>query len=468
MLGFSMKRFYIFISFVSFILLPGSNISAGQKGQSTDQAPQSAQKPSGQVLFSQADSVLKEMSRITGLPIKAPLKKRVVDRSEIRQIVTAKLHADYTPEELREQEATLKAFGLVPADFDLAKFLTDFYTEQAAGFYDPRTKTMYIASWVASSQQNMVLAHELTHALQDQNYNLQKYIQAVKADDDASAARLAVVEGYATAAMIQELMGSIPLAQMPSMQPFMAMAIHRDAAEFPVFAKAPFFFRFQSLFPYSQGLDFIQKDLARSDWKGLTRLFTEPPQTSQQIFDPALYFAHTPVAHLDLPHPPVPARQPEFRKVNENAFGELGYYCLLGQLISEDEAKSLAPAWAADRYAVYEAPKNHQLALIARAIWTSQEKAEQFFKDYQTILRKKYGAGLTVESSGAETFVASIPKGEAVIILKGRQCVFGEGISSRQESKFKKWAASLPDTVISPGNQIALEGMGKMEPARSN
>ncbi len=454
-----MKTFWIFFSFVSFALLANPVLSRGQKDQSTGQAPQSApqavQKDSSQALLSQADSVLKEMSRITGLPIKGPLKKQVVNRSEIRQIITAKLHSDYTPEELDEQEAALKAFGLVPADFNLAKFLTDFYTEQAAGFYDPRTKTMYIASWVAPSQQNMVLAHELTHALQDQNFDLQKYIQAVKDDDDASMARMAVVEGYATAAMIQELMGSIPLAKMPSMQPFMAMAIHQDAAEFPVFSKAPFFFRFQALFPYSQGLDFVQKDLARADWKGLAGLFAKPPQTTQQIFDPALYFSHAPVAQLDLPQPPVPARKPKFRKVNENTFGELGYYCLLAQLISENEAKSLSPAWAADRYAVYEAPKSRQLALIARTVWTSQRKAEQFFKDCQAILRKKYGTGLKVNSSGTETFIASIPLGEAVIILKGRQCIFGEGISKGQEIKFEKWAALLKDTVISPGNQIA-------------
>lgn len=450
-----------FWPFVTSVLLTCPVLAAGQVPQPTPQA-------SGQELLSQADAVLKKMSGITGLPIKAPLKKRVVGRSEIRQIITTKLHSEYTPKELEEQNATLKAFGLVPPDFSLTKFLIDFYAEQAAGFYDPKTKTMYIASWVAPNQQQMVLAHELTHALQDQNFDLQKYVQAVKDDDDASAARLAVVEGYATAAMIQELIGSIPLAKMPSLQPFMAMSIHQDAAEFPVFAKAPFFFRFQSLFPYSQGLDFVQKDLARSDWEGLRGLFTKPPQTTKQIFDPSVYFHHDPITKIDLPDPPVPSQTVKFRKVNENVLGELGYYCLLGQLISEDEAKSLAPAWAADRYAVYEAPQGNPLALIARTVWTTDQKAVQFFKDYQAILRKKYGTSLAMKRSEEATFVASIPTGEAVLILKGRQCIIGEGISTSQEGDFKKWAASLKDQAVSPGDQIASAALRHAAPLQSN
>jgi hypothetical protein len=435
-------------------LLPATQVD-NSAARPIQRPTQSARTASGQALLSQADSVLKIMSRLTGLPIKAPLKKELVNRAGIRQIIKAKLRSDYSPVDLEQQQATLQAFGLVGADFDLAKFLEDFYTEQAAGFYDPRTKTMYIADWVKPDQQRMVLDHELTHALQDQNFNLQNYLRAVKDNDDASAARLAVVEGYATAAMIQELIGSVPLGRLPSMQPFMAMAIHQDRSEFPVYASAPFFFRFQSLFPYSQGLNFIQKDLARSNWQSLSQLFTQPPETTQQIFDPALYFSHGPALHLDLPHPPAPARKPEMRKIKENTFGELGYYCLLGQLISEDEAKSLAPAWVEDRYAVYQATAGQPLALIARTVWATRENAAQFFKDYQAILRKKYGAGLKAMPSPPHTFVAGIPQGEAVVILKGSQCVLGDGISKKQRAVFEKWASGLKDQPAALGNKIA-------------
>jgi len=104
------------------------------RSQSKTAAPQS--------LLSSADAVLKEMSGITGLPIKSPLKKKLANRAEIRRYLTESLHAEYTPREIHQQETMLKAFGLVSREFTLGEFLVSFYTEQAAGVYDQRTKTM--------------------------------------------------------------------------------------------------------------------------------------------------------------------------------------------------------------------------------------------------------------------------------------------------------------------------------------
>jgi len=167
-------------------------------------------------LLAQADEVLQKMSRITGLPIKSPVHKKIVSREEVQKILLHNLHTEYTPQEIHVQEGTLRAFGLISKDFDFQKFIINFYTEQVAGFYDPQTKTMYMADWIPPNMQGMVLSHELTHALQDQNFNLVQYMKAVKHDDDAEAARQAVVEGYATAAMFQTVLGDTPISAMSS------------------------------------------------------------------------------------------------------------------------------------------------------------------------------------------------------------------------------------------------------------
>jgi Zn-dependent peptidase ImmA (M78 family) len=120
------------------------------------------------------------MSRTTGLPIRAPLKKQILSRAEIRKYLESSLQEEYTPQEIHVQESALKAFGLVSREFDLAKFLLAFYTEQAAGAYDPRRQTMFIADWPTEEMQKMVLAHELTHALQDQNFDLEKFLHAAR------------------------------------------------------------------------------------------------------------------------------------------------------------------------------------------------------------------------------------------------------------------------------------------------
>src|SRR5205809_433150 len=82
-------------------------------------------------------------------------------------------------------------------------------TEQVAGFYDPHTKTMNMADWIPPEMQSMVLSHELTHALQDQNYDLDKFLHAARDNDDATSARQAIVEGHAMAAMMQHALGQV-------------------------------------------------------------------------------------------------------------------------------------------------------------------------------------------------------------------------------------------------------------------
>ena len=102
------------------------------------------------------------------------------------------------PEEIRAEELTLKKFGLVPQDFDLAKNTVDLLTEQAAAFYDYNKKKLFITESTPSDTQEPVLAHELSHALADQNFNLARFIRQARKSDDGSTARLAVMEGQAT------------------------------------------------------------------------------------------------------------------------------------------------------------------------------------------------------------------------------------------------------------------------------
>ena len=141
------------ISRLALLAFVGPSVSIA--GALSTQAP----APPTPSLLARADELLREMSRTTGLPIRAPLKKQILSRAEIRKYLEQSLHEEYTPQEIHIQESVLKAFGLVSREFDLAKFLLAFYTEQAAGAYDPRRKTLFIADWPTEEMQEMVLAH---------------------------------------------------------------------------------------------------------------------------------------------------------------------------------------------------------------------------------------------------------------------------------------------------------------------
>lgn len=406
-----------------------------------------AQQTDLQAQLASADEVLGEMSRTTGLPIKAPLKKRILGRPAIEKYLTESLHAEFSPEELHVQEATLRAFGLVSRDFNLEKFLIAFYTEQAAGFYDPRTKTMNIADWVAPDMQAMVLAHELTHALQDQNFDLDKFLHATPDNDDATNARQAIAEGHAMAAMMQHVLGPVDLGGLPSLEPLMAGVVDQQLKEFPAFTNAPFFFRLQALFPYLQGMAFMQSGLTHGGWNTLNSLFTAPPATTKELFEPEIYFGHKPLPKVSLPKPVPLSGVPRLRLLAQNTMGELGYYALLGQLISEDEAKQVALAWLADRYLLYEYSGKpdgaEKFVLVSRTKWSDAEKALSFFRDYQTILQKKY-PGLSPDArSGADLFIGDVGANRVIVLRKGDEVLWAEGIPAAQTDAMLNYLKSL-------------------------
>ncbi len=408
-------------------------------------SPVSAQAPQKQPesLLETADQVLEEMSRITGLPVKSPLEKRLVSHAQIKNCLAENLHAEFTREEIQIQEATLKAFGLVAREFDLGKFLITFYTEQAAGFYDPRRKTMFIADWVSEDVQKMVLAHELTHALQDQNFDLEKFLRAARADDDASNARQAVAEGHAMAAMTERLIEPQDLAALPSLEPLMAGLAHQQMEEFPVFSKAPYFFRSQALFPYSEGMAFMQRGLTQGGWKTLNSVFSRPPKTTKEIYEPELYFHPKASPELSLPRPAPLASARDLRFLAENTMGELGYCALLGQFFSEVEARAVGREWQADRYIVYEKVASHGYALVARTRWSTPEAASQFFRDYCTLLARKFPELAPDKDSIEDLFIGSAANGKVLLLRKGNECRWAEGVHPRQAKSMLGFLRSL-------------------------
>ena len=401
------------------------------------------QSPSPQELLSQADEVLQQMSQITGLPIKGPVNKRVISRPEVEKYLTENLHEEMTPAEMHAQEAEMRAFGLVPRDFNLEKFLISFFTEQAAGFYDPQLKTMFIADWIPADTQSMVLSHELTHALQDENWDLENYLRSVRDNEEATNARQAVVEGYATAAMMQQVAGGVDLEQLPSISPLLEMVIHQQFEEYPEFSHAPYFLRVEALFPYVQGMGFIQAGLQLGGWKNLNGLFDHPPEATKQIFEPQTYFNHQVLPKITITHPPALELAPGLRFLSENSMGELGYYALLGQLISEEEANTLSPAWLADRYLLYERAGGNDYTLVARTRWASPEQAQAFFRDYHTILANKYPDLATSKRSSPNEFIGSAASGVILLERNGDECAWAEGVPAAKAETMLAWLRAL-------------------------
>src|SRR4026208_2312029 len=173
-------------------------VSLTTRSQAQATATRTAQNAA---IVSTADAVLKETSELRELSILRAVKSGAQSRSEIERMIVKNLDKDTTPAEMHAAEVLLKAFGLAPKDFAYRAFLIKLLTEQVAGYYDPKAQQFYLADWIELEGQKPVMAHELTHALQDQHFNLKRFEKWPKGDSDAELAAHALIEGDATLAM---------------------------------------------------------------------------------------------------------------------------------------------------------------------------------------------------------------------------------------------------------------------------
>lgn len=347
--------------------------------------PATAQK---QEFLQAADEVLAEMSKLVSLPILSPLKKSMRSREEIRDYLLQKMKEDKDADKRYADQRTMEKFGLLPKDYPLDQVLVKVLTEQIAGLYDPDSQEFFIADWTSPADQRSVMSHELTHALQDQHFHIDKWTDAAKPNDDAELARDAVLEGSAMAAMLDyEFRGKGSVRDLGDFDPTMFMG---DADSSPELSKAPKVLQDELLFPYTAGVAFTQHLLkAGNGWPDFYKVFQNPPASTQQIMHPDLYLRGVLPAKVALPSTKG-LTSADWKKLDENDMGEFGVQEILKQFLPKERSIALASSWGGDRYAIFENQKNKRTMLEFRVRLSSDADAARFFGAYSEVLDAKY------------------------------------------------------------------------------
>ncbi len=415
-------------------------------------APPSADsKPATDAEFiAAADEVLGQMSQITGLKLLTPLKKSLRSREEIRAYVIKQMNEEKNPAERYADQRSAEAFGLLPKGFDLDSFMVNVLTEQIEGLYDPKTREFYIADWSPLADQRMVMAHELTHALEDQHFQIEAWVKAAKPNEDAELARDAVLEGSAMAAMVDYLMLGTgrSLKDVPDFDPGMLIG---DLGSTPTLQKAPPFLKDALIFPYLGGLTFSAAVMKNTGWDALPGLFEKPPVSTQQILHPALYRSGKTPASVTLPRLEKLLGD-NWSKLDENIMGEFGWKEVLKQFLDNDRAKTLAAAWDGDRYLLYEQKQTKRLILVTRLHLDSEDHAARFFGQYSEALEKKYSERSNLLRR-QNFFSVETPNGGVFLDCLGDECVTMEGTTRNIFDGFTKalnWPLA-PQSLERPG-----------------
>ncbi len=351
------------------------------------------------------------LPRLRRIPFKHEVKRDVTKREAMKAMLLKEFDEDMTPEEFRANELAMKAFGLVPRSLDLKPLLIQVYSEEIAAFYDPKTKTMHLIEEPEAKtkaqptflerlfgkkggfdkdESKTVIAHELTHALADQHYDLDALHKEAKHDDDRSLAVSALIEGEATLAMMGAGMddwdGSrvikMPAADLDRglslITPFMTfMGGGKSLREAPAIISETM------IFPYLRGMVFCARLANDGGWKAVDEAYRNPPVSTEQILHPEKYHAKPDLPTMIELGELKPG--PGWKEVGRNVLGELQTSIMLGR-----QGAKAAAGWDGDRYAVFESP-DQKLGLVWFSTWDSEDEAREFARAYARYQTKRQG-----------------------------------------------------------------------------
>lgn len=390
-------------------------------------AQRAARTAQNAAIVSTSDAVLKETSEIRELSILREVKSGAQSRSEIERMIVKNLDADTTPAEMHATEVLLKAFGLAPPSFAYRSFLIGLLTEQVAGYYDPKAQQFYLADWIELDGQKPVMAHELTHALQDQHFNLKRFEKWPRSDSDAELAAHALIEGDATLAMMLYL----------GRHPAIALGFLRSSQESSAeqFKLAPRALRDSLIFPYQYGLTWATQVHRRGGWAMVSDAFTKLPLSTEQILHVEKYFSYEPPVKLTLPSFRR-ALGPGWKRIDNDVNGEWGYYLVLDEFLNNaTESKQAAAGWGGDRFAIYEGPRGSDVFLAQVSVWDTPADAREFFGAYWQRTEKRFPEASKFKgefsSDGDERREWKARSGRGVMELRGSRVVILEGIPAK-------------------------------------
>jgi len=387
------------------------------------------------ILFALVDELIKFSSDETGLPIKSTVKRQLTTRAVVESYLKEKFDEDQGAKRLQKGEIVLKKFGLLDRDFALKPFLLELLNEQIEAYYDSKTKTVNMLDWISVDDQKPVLAHELTHALQDQHSDLEKWNDQTPdevsfntsgdidhlAKDELDTARDAVAEGQATAVMMDYVLKPMgkSLIKNPEIIDFAKQQMNASDSS-PILSRAPLLLTESLLFPYSEGLSFEQDVwMDQGQVPAFAGALDRPPTSTWEIMNPREYEKkHSPAIPLmpDI-HPLV---DKIYKPYDIGQVGQLDLH-ILAHLFGGDAASAdLTPAWDGGIYwagqrlsakTPEEQASTKSLSLFYLSVWKNAASAQEFTRLYANSLGRKY-SGLKPDLEAQRSNFAALPPGE--------------------------------------------------------
>jgi hypothetical protein len=322
-----------------------------------------------------------QIEKAIGVKFKTPPKLEVRSRDQVREFLLMKLREPDIAKQISNEESVFKVLGLIPDTMHLADFFVRVLTEQIIGYYDPKTKVLYVVNGAPEDYAGITIMHELVHALQDQYVDLDS-IQHITGDDDRAAAAQAVIEGQATFEQVYIMAGGSGniAAQLPGGWESMRSTIREAQATQPIFSSAPMVIQESLLFPYINGAEFVRR--YKSARPGKLPFDSLPVSTEQLMHEPA-YFGKEPDVPSTITLPPITGA------TTQNNFGEFGTRLFIFQHTrDQDRSIRASNGWDGDRFALVQGANGNSLAWVT--VWDTPGDAAEFMSAVDAVMQKRF------------------------------------------------------------------------------
>jgi hypothetical protein len=382
-------------------------------------------------LLARTDAIAHDVARVRGLPLKRAVGYDVVDRGELHARLVKLASDRKSADDIAAEGLGLARWGMIPLATSYADLVLDLLTEQIAGYYDTDTKRLTISKSAGDdpSWAEMVLAHELDHALQDQTFDLHKLEDLPAGDDDAALARHALIEGDGIVLMIEWRLARDGKAA-PWGDPHVAAELGQAMAapSGDALDNTPLAVREAMLFPYREGFEFVAALRRRHGWSAVDKAFARPPRSTEQILHVDKYFAdEKPVAVAVS----IPSALAGYAIAASTVWGELGFDLFVrAHGVGELAAAEAAEGWGGDRVIVLAKPGDaepeHAVGL-ARFEWDTEidaiEAEEVAVRAFAAML-----AGTIIEQDQTHVRWLAVDGTQAWIERRGAAMVMAIGV----------------------------------------
>jgi hypothetical protein len=398
-----------------------------------------------QDLFRSVDKIVAFVSEDSGFPRRSAVKRRLVSSAEVEKYTREQEEKEEYAQRFLRSEMTMKKFGLLPREFNLREFVVRANGKEIAAYYDDETKTISLLNWIPKDRQAPILAHELTHALQDQNYDLKAWLKPGQGeqagagkdnqdvDDDSAGARRAVVEGQAQVVFVDYVLAPMgrTLQNTPGLIYQMEEPAVKAVADSQLLHDAPMILREMGTFSYRDGLIFEGELLQKGGKKmAFSSVFARPPRNTHEVLQPTAYINSEKLAPIHLPDVQ-PIVSDKYSVYDSGGIGELDLRALLKTYGNRKEADNLAAGWQGGAYVAFrrttkpatDAISTADLALLYVSRWKSSISAERFAHVYATAITQRYNTATpqtapSCEGAKCPAFALQILTEEGPVIVE--------------------------------------------------